>query len=277
NWLTEDRDKLFRRDAIRRAAAEWTKERQREDLLVHRDGRLKDAEALLATPGYVVSADSDERAYLNACTAAQQAREAAVQEEQERRIRDAERIAEEQKKAAEAQTNIARRTRIGLALVALVAVVAVWQYFKAVRATHVATARQLAAQSLNYLDHQLDLALLLSLEANRFADTVEGRGALFRALQHSPHLTTFLHSHTGPVQSVAFSPDGKTLASGSNDHTIRLWELASPKPLEPPLRGHTDLVSSVAFSPDGKTLASGSWDKKIILWEVASPKPLELP
>jgi hypothetical protein len=161
NWLTEDLDKLFLRDAIRRAAAEWTKERQREDLLVHRNGRLKDAEALLATPGYVVSADSDERAYLNACTAAQQAREAAVQEEQERRIRDAERIAEEQRKAAKAQKNIARRTRIGLALVALVAVVAVWQYFKAVRATKVATARQLAAQSLSHVQDSLDCSLAL--------------------------------------------------------------------------------------------------------------------
>src|SRR4030095_7330337 len=130
-------------------AAEWTKEGQRADLLVYRNGRLKDAEALLATPGYVVSAASDERAYLNACSAAQPARRAAEKEEQERRIRDAERIAEEQKKAAEAQKNIVRRTRIGLVVVALVAAVAFWQYFKAVMATNravretkVATSRQ---------------------------------------------------------------------------------------------------------------------------------------
>src|SRR4030095_12293806 len=95
-------------------AAEWTKEGQRADLLVYRNGRLKDAEALLATPGYVVSAASDERAYLNACSAAQQAREAAEKEEQERRIRDAERIAEEQRKAAAAQKRTARATLLGL-------------------------------------------------------------------------------------------------------------------------------------------------------------------
>jgi len=55
----------------------------------------------------------------------------------------------------------------------LVAGLAVWQYFKAVRETKVATSRQLAAQSLNHLDHQPDLALLLYWEANRVADTIE--------------------------------------------------------------------------------------------------------
>jgi len=100
SWLTEDLDKLRLLENIRHSAAEWKKEDQRDDLLIHRNGRLKDAETLLATPGYVVSADTDERAYLNACSSAQQVRDAAAREEQERRIRDAERIAEEQKKAA---------------------------------------------------------------------------------------------------------------------------------------------------------------------------------
>jgi len=90
-------------------------------------------------------------------------------------------------------------------------------------------------------------------------------------------LTTFLHRHTGIVQSVAFSPDGKTLASGSGDKTIILWDVAGQKPLGQPLTGHTGIVQSVAFSPDGKTLASGSEDKTIILWDVASQKPLGQP
>jgi hypothetical protein len=72
--------------------------------------------------------------------------------------------------------------------------------------------------------------------------------------------------------SVAFSPDGKTLASGSADETIRLWDVSNPKStqlLGKPLTGHTDYVVSVAFSPDGKALAAGSWDTKIILWNTA--------
>jgi WD40 repeat protein len=55
------------------------------------------------------------------------------------------------------------------------------------------------------------------------------------------------------VTSVAFSPDGKTLASASSDNTIRLWDVASRQTLGAPLTGHTDIVESVAFSPDGKT------------------------
>ena len=69
--------------------------------------------------------------------------------------------------------------------------------------------------------------------------------------------TATLKGHTGPINSVAFSPDGKTLASGSWDKTIKLWDVATGKSTAT-LKGHTDLVCSVAFSPDGKTLASGS-------------------
>ena len=59
------------------------------------------------------------------------------------------------------------------------------------------------------------------------------------------------------VNSVSFSPDGRTLASGSYDDTIRLWEVSTGRHLRT-LTGHTSLVFSVSFSPDGQTLASGS-------------------
>jgi len=68
------------------------------------------------------------------------------------------------------------------------------------------------------------------------------------------------------VKSVAFSPDGQNLASGSDDTTVRLWRVSDGALLRI-LVGHTNWVSSVVFSPDGQTLASGSWDKTVRLWK----------
>jgi WD40 repeat protein len=80
-----------------------------------------------------------------------------------------------------------------------------------------------------------------------------------------------LKGHTAKVLSVAYSPDGKTLASGSIDQTIKLWDVATGKE-QATLKGHTRYVASVAFSPDGKTLASGSEDRTIKLWDVTTGK-----
>jgi tetratricopeptide (TPR) repeat protein len=75
-----------------------------------------------------------------------------------------------------------------------------------------------------------------------------------------------LKGHQGSVTSVAFSPDGKTIVSGSYDKTIRLWDTSSGKLLGTPLEGHDSEVNAVAFSPDGKTIVSGSSDDTIRLW-----------
>ncbi len=82
-----------------------------------------------------------------------------------------------------------------------------------------------------------------------------------------------LTGHSSWVDSVIYSPDGRYLASGSQDKTIKIWEVATGKQLLT-LTGHSDQVLSVIYSPDGRYLASGSQDKTIKIWEVATGKEL---
>lgn len=80
-----------------------------------------------------------------------------------------------------------------------------------------------------------------------------------------------LTGHDDWVSSIAYSPDGRLLASASKDRTVRLWNVRDDGRATPagrPLRGHEEWATSVAFSVDGRTLASGSWDKTIRLWTV---------
>lgn len=80
-------------------------------------------------------------------------------------------------------------------------------------------------------------------------------------------LAQTLTGHSNWVMSVAFSPSGKTIASGSFDNTIKLWDATSGI-LQQTLAGHGEAVFEVAFSPDGKTIASGSRDNTVKLWRM---------
>jgi WD40 repeat protein len=89
-----------------------------------------------------------------------------------------------------------------------------------------------------------------------------------------------LHGHTGAVLKVAFTPNGRRLASLSGpsgfgwvgDQTVRVWEV-DPHLTLPVLRGHTSYVYPVAFSPDGRWIASGGWDGEVRLWDAATGEP----
>jgi WD40 repeat protein/energy-coupling factor transporter ATP-binding protein EcfA2 len=90
-----------------------------------------------------------------------------------------------------------------------------------------------------------------------------------------------LKGHSSSVRSLAFSPDGKTLASANGrdvpasvEPSIILWDVKTQRPLGSPLKGHEDGISCLAFNPDGKVLASGSADATVRLWDVAARKPL---
>ena len=74
----------------------------------------------------------------------------------------------------------------------------------------------------------------------------------------------------GWVMSIAFLPDGKHVVSGSQDETVRIWDVGTQERVERTTRGYKDSVASVAFSPDGKRLALGSQVATVRIWDVVT-------
>jgi hypothetical protein len=84
-----------------------------------------------------------------------------------------------------------------------------------------------------------------------------------------------LEGHSDSVKAVAFSPDGKQLASGSGDGRVRVWDAATGATVQI-LKGHSRSVNAVAFSPDGKQLASGSNDETVRVWDAATGATVQI-
>jgi WD40 repeat protein len=101
-----------------------------------------------------------------------------------------------------------------------------------------------------------------------------GRDSIQLIDVRSGHVRLTIEGQGAEVWSVAFSPDGKTLASGSENGTIKLWDPATGDQ-RLTLRGHTQRISTVVFSPDGTTLASASWDGTVRLWRAATKQEVD--
>jgi WD40 repeat protein/energy-coupling factor transporter ATP-binding protein EcfA2 len=165
----------------------------------------------------------------------------------------------------------------GLVLALILAGVAWWQSQNSIR-NEIKEIRS-STETLLASDREFD-ALIKALEASRkqngiiawganFEEKVEIKKQVDSLLEEAIYKvreSNRLSGHEDAVKSVVFSPDGKTIATASNDKNIKLWNRYGKEIRT--LKGHKGTVNSITFSPDGKALASGSADKTVKIWSL---------
>lgn len=213
-------------------------------------------------------------------------RSVAVREAERQREIDRERaLADEQRQRAAEQQNAAR-LRVFLVLAGVMLAItfgsigfAFWTQRESTRraqreAAALSEAQRLAAQAAAELvvAKDIDHAVLLAraaIQKPEYAEAPIIANTLRQAFEKLPQKHITLQPHGGWVVSVAWSPDGEHILTGSRDGRARIWN-ARTGALEHALEAQSDYVWSVGWSPDGKQVLTGGWDDTVRIWDVAS-------
>src|SRR4029079_17817397 len=241
--LDEDREGLQLHRRLTDDASEWNRY-DRDPGLLYRGARLSAASEWADDREQLLS--SDDREFLDAARAA---RESELEQSRRRQRR---------------LLGVAITLAVLLALALVAGLFALNQRSKAQREERSATARALVRGAEGELNQRVDAALLLGLEAERTSSTPEGRSVLLSGLQHSARVVQFLRGHEGPVSDVAFSRDGKLLASIGEQGGARIWDARTRRPVGAPLGQSGD---AVAFGPETLLASGSSRDGTVQLWD----------
>lgn len=242
-WLEEDRAFLIWRDQLRHDLDTWLESGQKEAFLLTA-GPLQVAEFWLEKHSDDLSAEAFGYIRLGL-----------------------------EKRGREKRRRSIRRA-VAAGLVATLFGLAGIVIYLAVERAH-ARSRNLAAEALQAKDRGLALAMLLSLEAYKVAETVEAKGSLLSLLQQSRYLERYLPGDPGTVFAASFSPQGDLVAVGGKGH-VYLWDAASGARLGDFLdERHQRRIVCLDFSPNGTVLATGSEDHpEIRFWSISDRRPL---